>query len=189
MSGRPTLSPQQAAELLHGGGIVAYPTEAVWGLGCDPFDMTAVMRLLTLKRRPSHKGLIVIAACLEQLQPLIDFEGFPSERLAAVLATWPGPHTWIVPAHQKAPHWLTGSHDGIAVRVSAHAPVIALCEAFGGALVSTSANLAGATAPRALHEFDSSLLEQLDGVLDGETGGLERPSAIQHALTGEILRE
>jgi L-threonylcarbamoyladenylate synthase len=177
-----------AAALLRRGGVIAYPTEAVWGLGCDPRNEAAALRLLEIKRRDVGKGLILIAAQVEDLKPYVDFGALPEARLAEVLASWPGPHTWIVPADTGTPHWLTGAHDGIAVRVSAHPTVIALCRAFGGALVSTSANPASAPPPTALADFDPALLQAIDGVVEGDTGGLERPTAIRDARTGQVLR-
>ena len=183
-----TLDPASAAAALRRGGVLAYPTEAVWGLGCDPGDEAAVLRLLALKQREVEKGLILVAARFEQLRPWIDFDALPAERQAEVRASWPGPHTWIVPAGAAAPRWITGIHDGIAVRVSAHPVVVALCDAFGGALVSTSANPAGAPPPARLHDFDAVLLGALDGVVAGDTGGLERPTAIRDARTGQVLR-
>jgi L-threonylcarbamoyladenylate synthase len=183
-----TLSVADAAALLRRGGVVAYPTEAVWGLGCDPFDETAVLRLLALKQRPVDKGLILIAGALEQFDGLLDWEALPTDRGEAVFASWPGPHTWIVPAAGRVPHWITGAHDGVAVRVSAHPTVVALCTAFGGPLVSTSANPAGAPPPRALEAFDPGLLAALDGVVAGSTGGLERPTATRDARSGAALR-
>lgn len=174
---------------LKSGGVIAYPTEAVWGLGCDPRNETAVMRLLTIKHRPVGKGLIVIAANLDQLRPFLDLSALPSERLAEVLATWPGPHTWVMPASLQAPRCITGTHAGIAVRVSAHPVVAALCTAFGGALVSTSANRGGDPAPAHRDAIDAGLLAQLDGWLDGETSGLERPTPIRDARSGTQLRD
>lgn len=184
----PTLSPREAANVLHAGGIIAYPTEAVWGLGCDPFDEAAVLRLLALKQRSVDNGLIVIAASIEQLKPLIDFDALPTERLTEVLATWPGPHTWIMPAEATAPKWITGTHTGIAVRVTAHQGVIALCDAFGGPLVSTSANPAGVPAPTTLKALDHTLRASLDALVAGATGTRARPSSIRDALTGASLR-
>lgn len=182
------LSIPVAAARLRAGGIVAYPTEAVWGLGCDPFDERAVQRLLAIKQRPVEKGLIAIAAHIDQLKPLCDFSALPAEALAQVLATWPGPHTWIMPAAAAAPRWITGAHAGIAVRVSAHPVVIALCDAFGGALVSTSANPSAALPPRRVADFDPALLAAIDGHVAGETGALARPTPIRDALTGTALR-
>ncbi|GAB2508865.1 Sua5/YciO/YrdC/YwlC family protein [Pseudoxanthomonas sangjuensis] len=182
------LSTDEAADRLREGAVVAYPTEGVWGLGCDPRDEAAVLRLLAIKRRPADKGLILIAADFGQLRPFVDIDALPADRLDAVRADWPGPHTWVMPASAAAPRWITGAHAGIAVRVSAHPPVVALCQAFGGALVSTSANLAGQPAPQRRDGLDPTLLSRIDGVLAGETGGLQRATPIRDALTGEALR-
>ena len=182
------LSIADAADALKHGGVIAYPTEAVWGLGCDPSDEAATLRLLAIKQREVGKGLILIAADADQLAPFADLAALPRERRDAVLATWPGPHTWIVPAMRAAPRWITGEHDGIAVRVSAHPVVVALCRAFDGTLVSTSANPAGVSPPTSLDAFDAGLLAAVDGVVAGATGGLERPTDIRDARTGDVLR-
>ncbi len=173
---------------LRAGAVIAYPTEGVWGLGCDPFDEVAVHRVLAIKQRPVEKGMILIAGDVAQLDGIVDWDRLPPERVAAVRATWPGPHTWVMPALPQVPPWITGSHDSVAVRVSAYAPVAALCAAFGGPLVSTSANLAGVPAARLRAALDPAMLARLDGVLDGETGGLDRPTPIRDARSGASLR-
>ena len=177
-----------AAALLRRGGVIAYPTEAVWGLGCDPFDAAAVARLLTLKQRVVDKGLILVAASLSQLDGLVDWPALPVARRDAVITTWPGPHTWVVPATAQVPRWITGAHTDVALRVSTHPVVVALCTAFGGALVSTSANPANASPPRTLTAFDAALLSALDGIVAGEIGGLSQPTPIRDARTGHVLR-
>ena len=180
------LAPALAA--LRRGGVIAYPTEGVWGLGCDPRDQAAVLRLLALKQRDVAKGLILIASSEAQLAGFIDTASHAESQLVDVRASWPGPNTWIMPAAASAPRWITGDHAGIAVRVTAHPGVIALCAAFGGAIVSTSANRAGMPAAGAFAALDPAVLAGVDGVLEGETGGLERPSAIRDARTGAVLR-
>lgn len=182
------LTIQQAVATLRGGGVIAYPTEAVWGLGCDPFDETAVRRLLWIKQRDASKGLILAAANLAQVASLIDADGLPPERMHAVLATWPGPHTWLLPCTRQVPAWLRGTHASLALRVSAHPPVVALCNAFGGPLVSTSANLAGHEPAREPDALDPALLALLDGVLEGNTGSLGAPTPIRDAASGTLLR-
>lgn len=182
------LSISDAVAALQRGGVIAYPTEAVWGLGCDPFDQAAVLRLLAIKQREVAKGLILIAAARAQLDGLLDWSALPTDRIAAVDASWPGPSTWIVPATARVPTWITGAHRGVAVRVSAHPIVAALCEKFGGPLVSTSANRAGQPPAFARDALDPELVVQLDGVCTGETGGLASPTAIRDAATGAVLR-
>ncbi|MGG6463256.1 Sua5/YciO/YrdC/YwlC family protein [Solilutibacter silvestris] len=182
------LDADAAVALIRRGGVIAYPTEGVWGLGCDPRNEQAVMRILAIKQREVEKGLILIAADETQLAPFVSMEALGEEQRAVVRATWPGAATWIVPASAAAPRWITGMHDGIAVRISAHPPVIALCNAFGGALVSTSANRAGNGAPTQRSGLDPEVLALLDGVLAGETGGLLQPTPIRDARSGAILR-
>jgi L-threonylcarbamoyladenylate synthase len=183
-----TLAIDEAAALLQRGGVLAYPTEAVWGLGCDPDDEASVLRLLELKRRPLEKGLILVAAHLDPLRRWLDLPALPPERLAVVLASWPGPHTWVMPAAADAPRWITGGRDSIAIRISADPVVSALCEAFGGALVSTSANIGGEPPAHRRADLDPALCEAVDGIVAGETGGLAQPTPIRLARDGSILR-
>ena len=182
------LTPETAATRLRRGGLVAYPTEAVWGLGCDPFDADAVQRLLDLKRRPAAKGMIVIAASLAQVVAHLCWDDLPETRRNAILASWPGPNTWLIPCRAHVPDWLRGEHDTLAVRITAHPIAAALCRAFDGPVVSTSANRAGEPPARTLQDIPSDLLAQLDGWLDGDTSGLMQPSTIRDARNGQILR-
>lgn len=177
-----------AAARLRRGGVLAYPTEAVWGLGCDPFDEVAVSRLLAVKQRPVEKGLILVAGNSAQLDGLLDWQRVPPARRAEVLASWPGPHTWIVPATARVPRWILGNHGGVAVRISAHPPVVDLCAALASALVSTSANRSGHPPAFARDALDPGLLARIDGVLAGETGGLGAATAIRDAISGAQLR-
>lgn len=177
-----------AVNALKSGGVIAYPTEAVWGLGCDPFDEAAVSRLLAIKHRPVNKGLILVAGRVAQLDGLLDWDALPADRCEAVRASWPGPNTWIAAATARVPRWITGDHVGVAVRVSAHPVVVALCDAFGGPLVSTSANLGGQPPAFSRDALDPALLARLDAITDGETGGLAAPTAIRDALSGDTLR-
>ncbi len=176
----------RAAEALRAGGIVAYPTEAVWGLGCDPRNEGAIERLLALKGRPAEKGLILVAASFEQLRPFL--QSLDAEREAAILATWPGPVTWVWPAGPTVSPGLRGKHETLAVRVSDHPLVVALCEAFGGPVVSTSANRSGEPPARTREDVLARFGDALDFVLDGETGGRERPSEIRDARSGKVIR-
>ncbi|MEO5565841.1 MAG: Sua5/YciO/YrdC/YwlC family protein [Luteimonas sp.] len=182
------LSITDAVAALGRGGIIACPTESVWGLSCDPFAEASVSRLLQLKQRALEKGLILVAAALAQFDGLADWGALPEHRVDAVQASWPGPNTWIVPATTAVPAWITGAHPSVALRVSAHPVVVALCRAFGGPLVSTSANRAGVPAARTFAALDPDLLGDLDGYLAGETGQRDRPSDIRDARSDAILR-
>ncbi|HEY9198139.1 MAG TPA: Sua5/YciO/YrdC/YwlC family protein [Gammaproteobacteria bacterium] len=177
---------RRAARLLHDGGVIAYPTEAVYGLGCDPLNAQAVMRLLKLKQRPVEAGLILIAADFAQVEPFL--QPLTSTVRRKLFATWPGPVTWLLPARPETPVWLRGRHATLAVRVTAHAGTAALCRSFGGALVSTSANPRGREPARSLLQVRRYFGDALDYLLPGPLGGRRQPSEIRDATTGRILR-
>lgn len=182
------LTPDAAAAAMRRGGILAYPTEAVWGLGCDPFDAHAVQRLLGIKQRPAAKGMIVIAAALSQVLPYLHWAALPDDRRDTILESWPGPNTWLIPCLPHVPEWLRGEHDTLAVRVTAHPIAATLCRAFDGPVVSTSANRTGEPPARTREDIPPDLLSQLDGWLEGDTGGLGQPSTIRDARSGEVVR-
>jgi L-threonylcarbamoyladenylate synthase len=177
-----------AAALLREGGVLAYPTEAVYGLGCDPHDRDAFERLFALKGRPATLGVLLIASDFDQVAPYIDIAAVPAGVLAEVRASWPGPHTWIFPRSDRVPEWVAGAHAGIALRVTAHEPAAALCRAYGAPLVSTSANPHGDPPARDLATLERFFGDRLDGALDAPLGGQERPTAIRDALSGAIIR-
>lgn len=173
---------------LQQGAVIAYPTEAVFGLGCDPDSESAVTALLTLKKRPVAKGLILIAADYAQLLPYIDDYALSDEQRKRMLAAWPGPVTWVVPARATTPRWLTGRFDSLAVRVTNHSDVQSLCREFGKPLVSTSANLTGLEPCRTAEEVHHQFGPQFP-VLMGTTGGRQNPSEIRDVVTGELIRQ
>ena len=168
--------------------VIAYPTEAVFGLGCDPDSESAVQALLDLKQRPWDKGLILIAADYQQLLPYVCDEALQGELRTAVFARWPGPVTWVMPARDDTPRWLTGRFSTLAVRVSAHPMVQQLCRAYGKPLVSTSANLSGLAPCRSASEVREQFGARFP-VLDAAVGGRQNPSEIRDALSGELFRQ
>ena len=189
MSRRFTLDEvEAAAALLRCGGVLAYPTEAVYGLGCDPHDHAAFERLFALKQRPPSQGVLLIAASLEQVARYIDTNAVPAIAMARAQASWPGPHTWIFPRSAEVPDWVAGGHAGIALRITAHAPAAALCRAFGGALVSTSANPHGQPPARSAQMAADYFGAALDGVLDAPLGGQTSPTTIRDVLSDAIIR-
>ena len=177
---------RQAAHALHVGGVIAYPTETVFGLGCNPLNLQAVEKLLTLKQRPVEKGLILIGANLEQLMFYIDVTDLSLlEKLARPTER---PTTWIAPARPFTPRWLTGKHNSIAVRITSHPAANALCEQFGGAIVSTSANPGGLAPARSTLKVRSYFDEQIDYLLRGNTPIEANPSEIRDLITDKVLR-
>lgn len=173
-------------KILKQGGIIAYPTEAVFGLGCNPFNQTAVNKLLQLKQRDVAKGLILIASSWEQVKSLVT--EIPEKNLTAVLASWPGPHTWLFPANEKVPYWIKGEHSSVALRITAHPIAKAICAAFGGPVVSTSANVANLQPAKTAEEVLTQFPQGIDYIVPGDVGSLLNPTPIRDALTSKILR-
>ena len=180
------LALRHAARIVRGGGVIAYPTEAVFGLGCLPRDRAAVTRVLAIKRRAWRKGLILIGADVAQLETYVELP--PEPRRSEVLGSWPGPHTWVLDARAGAPRWITGGRSSVAVRVTAHPLARELCLAVGGALVSTSANVSRRPPHRRLLLLRRDLGRQVDYVLAGPLGRLAEPTRIKDGRSGRILR-
>ena len=179
---------QAASAALRSGGVVAYPTEAVYGLGCDPHNRAAFERVFALKQRPPAQGVLLIAADFAQVEKYIDLARVPADALSRVRASWPGPHTWIFPRAASVPDWIAGAHAGIALRVTAHPLAAALCRAFGGALVSTSANRHGEPPARTADAVRAAFGGEVAYILVDAVGGLERPTPIRDAISGELIR-
>lgn len=169
---------------LRKGDLVAYPCEGVWGLGCDPHSAQALWRLLQLKGRAASKGFILIAGQLEQLQPFVRAD--QSWRKAQQF--WPGAVTCLVAAAAECGPLLTGESGNIAVRLSAHPPVAKLCEAFGGAITSTSANLSGEAPCRNAAEIEALWRGRVQWLYDADLGDLAAPTPIWDTHSGKWLR-
>lgn len=183
----PRMALIRAVVELRRGGVVAYPTEAVFGLGCAPGDEAAVRHLLALKQRPEQKGLILIASDFPQLRPFLG--PIPVGIKRRVMAAWPGPVTWLLPARIGVPHWLCGGHQTIAVRVTAHPEAVALCRAFGSALVSTSANRSGARPCRDVHCVRRVFGADIGFILPGRVDEDANPTRIVDAASGAVIRQ
>jgi L-threonylcarbamoyladenylate synthase len=175
-----------AVRVLRDGGVVAYPTEAVYGLGCLADSDEALRRLCEIKGRDQDRGLILIGADLSQLRPfLVELD---PEVEARVLARWPGPTTWVLPAAAGLSPIVTGGRDTVAVRVPGSAIARELCATLGTAITSTSANRHGEPPARDANAVHEALGETIDLLLDGQTDGMERPSEIRDGMTGTVLR-
>lgn len=177
----------QAISMLKNNAVIAYPTEAVFGLGCDPDSAVAVDTLLKLKQRAIEKGLILIAADYQQLAPYLSDNQLNTLQRENMFANWPGPVTYVIPAKKETPKWLTGAFNSLAVRVTDHPVVIELCRAYNKPLVSTSANLSGLQPCRSAKEVWTQFGVNFPVVL-GETGKRLHPSEIRDAITGVQLR-
>jgi len=178
---------REAVRQLAAGGVIAYPTETVYGLGCDPFNAAAVLRLLDLKQRNIKQGVILIASDFAQLEPLL----LPLSAAVRnrIMGTWPVPVTWTLPCLPETPVWLRGRHESLAVRVTSHPLAHALCVSWNGPLVSTSANRHGKPPATSAHGVRMAFDAGLDYILHGPLYGTGIPSEIRDGITGRVLRD
>ena len=181
-----TIPVEKAAEIVAGGGLIAYPTESIYGLGCDPRNPHAVTRLLDLKGRDADKGLILIAANESQLHGWLAPQR--TEELHAARATWPGPVTWVMSAASEVGPPLARPEGTIAIRIPDHEVCRRLCLACRSVLISTSANRSGLPPAKTADDVVDIFAAGVDGIVEGECGDRDRPSEIRDARTGEILR-
>ena len=181
------LGTDDAVSQLQAGEVIAYPTEAVYGLGCDPFNEKAVRKILSLKSRPESAGFVLIASNLEQLKPWLgDIEPHLIEK---AMTRWPGPVTWLFPRADHVPDYVAGSHKTIALRMTAHTASRDLCEAFGSAVISSSANPSSSPPARSHSEVVDYFANGIAGTLKGALGDGERPSEIIDLVSGAVLRQ
>ncbi|MGI1679430.1 MAG: Sua5/YciO/YrdC/YwlC family protein [Cellvibrionaceae bacterium] len=181
------LKVQQAASTMIAGGIIAYPTESVWGLGCDPNNAHAVQRILDIKKRPVEKGLILVAANIEQFSPYL--HDLSSSQLSQLQETWPGAVTWLIPdKHHHVPRYIKGDFQSVALRVSSHPVIQGLCTVFGGPIVSTSANPAGLLPAKNAMGVNRYFHSDIDCIAPGNTLNLPKPTEIRDLLTGAVHR-
>ena len=181
----------KAIDVFTSGGIIAYPTEAVFGLGCDPDNEQAVGKILALKQRPVEKGLILLAATYDQLLPYINDDLIPHDIKKLALSRWPNGITQVMPKNKKTPRWLSGKFNSIAVRITDQPDVVELCNQANKPIVSTSANFSGVEPARTWQaiEADEQLASKIDFIIKGKTLGFTQPSSIIDVLTGETFRQ
>ena len=178
---------KQAVTVLEKGGLIAYPTESCYGLGCDPDNLTAVQRLLDLKQRSMHKGLILIA---DQAARFDVYLAWPDEKKRQeILDSWPGPVTWLIPTKLDIARHLTGEHSSLAVRVPKHVLARDICQVWGKPLVSTSANPQGQPSALTAKQVEAYFGAELDLIIDGQIGASSQPSKIIDAQSGNIIRQ
>jgi len=175
-----------AVHILKQGGIIAYPTEAVFGLGCLPDKAESIKKLLQLKQRPVEKGLILLAADLSQFEPYIS--PLENDVLQKIQSSWPGPNTWVVPASPRTPSLIRGKFQSIAIRVSAHPVVREICLQCNSAIISTSANMTGKNMSYSAFDVRLHFKDQLDYILNAELGNSNSPTTIKDALTDRVIR-
>lgn len=218
LNGAITTSPEQAANWLKQGQLLAYPTESVWGIGCDAYNQAAVEQILAIKNRPSEKGMIVVTDSIERIKPLL--QQLPQQRQQQIMASWSQQvsdeigansrqaHTWLLPLQEdrfkdqskpnnqlqaEVPYWITGKHDSIAIRVIAHPLIVQLCEQMVSStnpygLIVSTSCNPSGETPAKSFEQAYAYFGQDIAYLQGETLGYVLPSQISDALSGQVIR-
>ena len=174
----------RAGRIVRAGGVVAYPTEGVFGFGCRPDNVSAVLRILDIKDRSARQGLLLIAADLDQFDGLLDL---PAD-IPDLTSSASDPVTWIVPASDAVPTWIRGQHDSVGIRITAHPVAAALCRVAGMPIVSTSANVAGRPPARNAFVLRRQFRQLVDCIVPGRCGPARGPSQIRELVTGRLLR-
>ena len=182
------MNEMNVADTFNAGGIIAYPTEAVFGLGCDPDNEKAIKTLLALKNRSKDKGLILLAGNYSQVLPYINDNEIPEDKRSIFMARWPGPITQILPANINLSPLISGAFNTVAVRITNHPDIVELCRQTSKPIISTSANLSGEPTVDSWQEVLRQFPHQLDYILKGQTLGLTKPSTIINALSGDVIR-
>ena len=199
-----------AAKIVRAGGVIAYPTESCFGLGCDPRNINSIRRILRIKRRPRAKGLIIIADKVTRLIPyaaglkLMEINSdtkfnctdnknnLPTQNsqllINQIRQSWPGPQTWILPATEYTSRWLRGDHANIAVRVTAHLIAARICHRSRTALVSTSANRSGRPILKTARAVQQEFGNEIDMIVPGKIGFAPAPTTIRDGITGAVIR-
>ena len=182
---------EQAIHILKQGDVLAYPTEAVWGLGCDPRQEDAFRKILKLKQRPIEKGVILLSESIDRVEPLLaDLDTTIRDQ---VIASWEKSshnqraHTWLLPINSEIPAWIYGDHDRVAIRVTNHSLCQQLCRSLDDFVVSTSANPAGLSPAMNALEVQKYFSDAV-AILSGELGDSPEPSRIVDAVTGQVIR-
>ncbi len=175
----------QATKIVHNEGVIACPTESVYGLSCDPLSEKAVNKILQLKSRPVEKGLILIASSLEQLMAFLDI----GEEESKKITEYKTPMTWLVKKSPHTPPWVHGRHSKVAIRVSSHPVVRQLCDYLAHPLISTSANPANMKPATNVLQARRYFKNAVDMYLNGETGALQKPTAISNLADNTLIRQ
>lgn len=176
---------KRTSAFIEAGNVVACPAEAVWGLSCDPWNLSAVAFLCEMKQRALSKGVILASGDVAHFAPLLD--ALDDDERSCVLSSWPGPVTWLVPNYGYFPSWVTGESNEVAIRVTSAPALSSLCRELDGPVVTTSANWAGAQPAKHLFQVRRYFGSQI-AVVPGEVDLAGKPSTIKRIKTGEVLR-
>jgi len=166
------------------GGIIAYPTESCFGLGCDPRNRKAINKIIKLKKRSLNKNFILIGSSIKQFNYFLN--PLDNSTSTNLFSKWPGPHTWLMTANNRCPNWLK-SNSKIALRISSFSSCQLLTKSLDMAITSSSLNLTGKIPLKNYRDVCRFLPKQVK-LIKGRVGKSKRPSVIQDFKTKKIIR-
>lgn len=167
------------------GAVFGYPTDTVWGFGCHPLIASSVSRILQIKNRSPDKGLILLSSRIEYCSTYLDVE---TDQLAALASPTNQPTTWLATASALCPPWIRGIYPTVAIRITSHPLVQAICDGLQAPVVSTSANRGGKATARNSIQMRKQFGSELDYIVTGFPTGSLQPSEIRSLANGTILR-
>ena len=179
-------TPSESIDFIRSGKLVAYPTESIYGIGCDPFNQNSVEKIFKIKARPRSKPMILVASNISQLINIVEIEDLSDE----VRESWPGHITWVIPCKDKCPQWLMNTNNKtVAIRISQHPVIVEMCDLLQSPIISTSANKTNEEPIKLPTELMNVFNQEIDFLVKGELGNRTNPSIIKEMETGLIIRE
>ena len=170
---------------LKSGEVIGYPTEAVYGIGCDPWNQSSVEKIAKIKGRKKRQTFLMVASSIDQLTDLIDISRLSSQ----VKSSWPGHTTWLIKAKENVPYWLQDEQTNkVGVRISNHPLVRELCSEYGKPIISTSANISGKEEIKNQQEFIRTFSSNINYLVDGDLGDYDKASMIIDMETNRKIR-
>ena len=176
---------RHAARIVKNGGVIAYPTDTIYGLGCTPYDPDAIEQINVIKQRPLNKQFILLAASLDQVRSLLSLDEAQAKKITLITE----PTSWVIDASEKAPSWLTSAERTLTIRISKNNDVQRLCNALGHAIISTSANISGATPAKNALELHRFFHQKVDKILIANKPPTGKPSRIIRLRDNHIFRQ
>lgn len=176
---------KKALQALQNGDLIGYPTESVYGFGTDPFNEKAIAQLQSLKARPKESAFLMIASNFEQVKKYIGCDD--ATILKKITSASERPTTWVCPASDLVPEFLWGPNQTIAIRITNFPLCVELCNAFGGPIISTSANFKGQNPAKTYAEMQK-FSDKLAYIIDAPCGTATRPSTIIDLITDKVYR-
>lgn len=175
---------RHAAHIINHGGIIAYPTETVYGLGCDIYNPDAIEKINIIKQRPLNKQFIILVGEIAQIRSLIEI----NDKEKSIIENTTEPTSWVIKASPLAPEWLTDDRNMLTIRISQNSLVKKLCHILGHGIISTSANISGKKPARTSLDLHNAFHDKVDKILVSNQKTFNKPSKIIRLCDNYVIR-